>query len=90
MTVTYSTISECKTIRINPDFSPDPMRKCIIPFIYNERRYDGCISVDNNGSYWCATEVSADGSIGRHSSKWGICGKNCPKDGKHIFNLNDK
>ena len=79
--------SGCGTIRSDPVPSPDPMKKCIFPFIFDEEEFNGCTKSGYNGVYWCPTQVLADGSLNQNSSKWGVCGSNCPKDGKTTQNI---
>ena len=75
--------SDCKTIRVISSFNPDPGKKCIFPFIYKDEKFNGCTQEDYNGTYWCPTELLADGSIQKSSSKWGTCENKCHKEGKY-------
>ena len=61
---------------------PKPNVACVFPFIYKDKMYHRCISVDHNQP-WCATKVNNDGSLaGAH---WGNCDTNCPREGKKIY-----
>ena len=74
---------DCKTIRVISSFNPDPGKKCIFPFIYKDEKLNGCTEEDYNGTYWCPTELLADGSFQKSSSKWGTCENKCQKEGKY-------
>ena len=60
------------------------MKKCIFPFKFGNNLFEGCTQTENNGMYWCPTQLSKDGSLYMNSSNWGICESNCPIDGKVI------
>ena len=75
----FSLDSSCRTISHTSGKNPDANKKCIFPFKYQEKEFRNCTTAGNTGVFWCATEVSVDGSY--VSGKWGICTEECPKEG---------
>ena len=60
----------CKTVG-------DAGRPCIFPFIYRDKTFSQCTSLDSDtGQPWCATEVDQDGWVVDHA--WGDCDQGCP------------
>ena len=76
----FPVFQDCRTIVYSSDKNPDSNKTCIFPFNYQDEVFWSCTTTDNNGVHWCATEVSSDGIY--VSSKWGICGVECPKESK--------
>merc|ERR1711936_734085 len=68
----YSTLVQSCTVL-------DTNITCVLPFIYQGTTYTGCTDVsDEEGQYWCATYVDADGFYVPNSKQYGYCGKGCP------------
>lgn len=78
---------DCYTIASSGGNNPDPNKKCIFPFRYQGKEFTKCTKYDNNGVFWCATQVDSDGEYVSHSNKWGVCAEECPKEGKHIIEV---
>lgn len=54
---------------------------CVLPFIYKNRKYSGCILVDaDDGKPWCSTLVDGDGVHIGGQGKWGHCPSSCNRD----------
>ena len=66
---------ECKTLDVASDYNADPGKACVFPFTYNGVTYSECTTADNDGHFWCATEVDAAGEV--PDNKWGECGATC-------------
>ena len=50
----FKHLDECRTTNDGPYSNA----KCIFPFKYHGKTYDGCAwSCDNGGYYWCSTKV---------------------------------
>ena len=53
---------------------PEPNKTCIIPFIWNDVKYEACAPKDGTDDYFCATEVDYNNGVAKPSdAKWGIC-----------------
>ena len=65
-------LAPCKTLHVEPISN----EKCIFPFKYDGKYYDGCAwSCSNGGYYWCPTQVDEDNNyIANH---WGKCSSEC-------------
>ena len=58
-------------------------KPCIIPFIYQERLFNGCTDfVDIRAKPWCSTEVNENGEHIIGQGTWGECKDVCEMDRK--------
>ena len=56
-------------------------KPCIIPFIYNNIRYNGCTLANaDDGKPWCSTKVSVNGHHIPGKEHYGHCNDDCPND----------
>ena len=62
-----------------PD-SPDQGVPCAIPFKFDNKLRDGCITdKDPDGKYWCSTKVNENFEHIAGAQNWGFCEDSCPK-----------
>ncbi|XP_040574629.1 72 kDa type IV collagenase [Lepeophtheirus salmonis] len=54
-------------------------RLCVFPFIYGEQSYNGCTAADNNGVFWCATDLYSTG----FAKGYGNCKTSCRHEETH-------
>ena len=59
--------------------NPDPGKKCVFPFKYNGKTYQGC-PPDNfvKDKRWCSTATDENGNHIIGDNKFGICEDKCP------------
>ena len=62
----------CKTT----DWTMDPGKPCVFPFVHKGVLYNGCTQVDNNNVAWCSTALDSTGVY--ISDRWGNCETGCP------------
>ena len=55
-------------------------KECILPFIYNGKKYDHCIisKNGNNNKRWCSTMVDKGQHHVGDQGHWGYCSPSCP------------
>ena len=58
----------------------DPLRPCILPFVYRGQTFAACALDDAiDGKAWCPTAVSSSGAYTSFRS-WGACGPGCERE----------
>ena len=58
-------------------------KPCIFPFTFKMIKYMECTKFENNGVYWCSTEVDTKGNY--VDGEWGNCNAVCPIVGPGNF-----
>ena len=62
----------------------DPLRPCVLPFVYRGVRFESCALDDAiDGKAWCPTAVTHDDhGLGHYESfaSWGVCGPGCDRE----------
>ena len=61
-------------------------KKCMFPFIYQNIKYERCITVDSNTGPWCSTNVDESKHHIEEAGYWGLCPDSCPVEGMIIIN----
>jgi len=56
---------------------PEKGERCVFPFTYRNKTFNGCTQFWRQKSWWCATEVDSKGHL--EGAKWGLCQDDCPR-----------
>merc|ERR1719357_1824510 len=54
--------------------------KCVFPFKFNKKTYNGCTFDDSDGKYWCSTQTDSNGVHIGGQGLWGHCSPLCRKE----------
>merc|ERR1719233_2325671 len=57
---------------------PEKGQRCVFPFTYRNKTFNGCTEFCRQKSWWCATKVDSKGNL--EGGKWGLCPDSCPHD----------
>ena len=52
---------------------PEPNKTCILPFIWNDIKYETCAPKHGTDEYWCATKVDYNNGVMLSIDNWGVC-----------------